>query len=254
MRFWRRRPGGGSARDAAGPVHEQVEHRAPSSALTGWLRQGLSAGMCPLCRVAHKADREYIWQFYDERSNDDAVIEQVSRAFGFCAEHVEMLRRIDIESMKSTLALGTMFAQTFSGIVDELDQADPTSPIEPQPCPACAARNAYLEKNALLLFDLLATSPGHLESFRDSPGLCFPHFKLAWDLAPSRADRDLLLGVQRSAARSLLDELREHVRKQDHKFAHEPKGAEQDSWLRAIFLTAGWPAPTASAAEPEERD
>jgi hypothetical protein len=63
----------------------------------------------------------------------------------------------------------------------------------------------------------------------------------------------LLLEVQRSATGALLDGLREHVRKHDHKFAQEPKGAEQHSWLRAIYLTAGWPPPEASAAEPEEQ-
>lgn len=150
--------------------------------------------MCPLCRVAHKADREYIWQFYDERSNDGAVIDQVSRAYGFCAEHIEMLRRIDLEDMKSTLAI----------------------------------------------------------TFENSPGLCFPHFKLAWEHAPSAADRALLLDVLRRASRSLLHELREHVRKHDHKYSGEPKGPEQGSWQRAIKLTAGWPPPAQTAARPED--
>jgi hypothetical protein len=64
--------------------------------------------------------------------------------------------------------------------------------------------------------------------------------------------QDERAGVARAAAAALLDDLREHVRKHDHRFADEPKGAEQDSWLRAIYLTAGWPAPKASAAEPAE--
>jgi Family of unknown function (DUF6062) len=233
---------------------EATERRSPPSAVTTWLRQGLRSGTCPLCRVRHKADREYVWQFYDERSNDGTVIEEVSRAYGFCAEHVEMLRRIDVEDMKSTLAISTAFAYTFEGIVEQLDRLSADAQFEPEPCPACAARDAYLRKNAVYLLDMLATSPGHRESFEASPGLCFVHFKLVWDLAPTRADRELLLTVQRNVAGSLLDELREHVRKHDHRFAHEPKGSEQDSWQRAIHLTAGWPPPAQSAAEPEHRE
>jgi hypothetical protein len=38
----------------------------PSSALTRWLRQGIELHKCPLCRVAHKADREYMSQFSEE--------------------------------------------------------------------------------------------------------------------------------------------------------------------------------------------
>jgi hypothetical protein len=110
-----------------------------------------------------------------------------------------------------------------------------------------------VRKNELYLLDGLATSPGHREKFEASPGLCFAHFELVWDLAPSHDDQQLLLTVQRNSARWLLHELCEHVRKHDHKFRHESNGAERDSWQRAIFLTAGWPPPSESAAEPEHR-
>ncbi len=111
-----------------------------------------------------------------------------------------------------------------------------------------------MQKNVGYLLDQIATGAGYREDFQRSPGLCFPHFELAWQLAPSRADQQLLLSVQRSSASSLLDDLREHVRKHDDKFRHEAKGRERDSWQRAIFLTAGWPPPAESAAEPERRD
>jgi len=181
-------------------------------------------------------------------------MDQVSRSYGFCSEHTEMLRRIDVDDMKSTLAISTMFADAFAGMVAELDALGPDARFEPDRCPACVARDDHLRKNTTYLVDLLATSPGDRAKFESSPGLCFEHFKLAWDAAPSLADRELLLKVQRSAAGSLLDELREHVRKHDHKFSHEAKGPERDSWQRAIYLTAGWPRPTESAAEPEHQE
>lgn len=207
--------------------------------------------MCPLCRVAHKSDREYIWQFYDERGNDGAVLDEVGHAYGLCAEHIEMLRRIDVEQMKSSLSISITFAETFSRILDQLEALTPDSEFEPAKCPACAERDQRLRKNAEYLLDELATSQGAREEFEASPGLCFRHFKLAWEVAPARPDRQLVLEVQRRATASLLGELREHVRKHDHKFRDEPKGPERDSWRRAIYLTAGWPTPTESAAEPE---
>lgn len=45
--------------------------------------------------------------------------------------------------------------------------------------------------------------------------------------------------------------LREHVRKHEDRFRNEPTGSECDSWLRAIFLTTGWPPPAVSAGRPE---
>ena len=228
-----------------------VARQSPSGAVTNWLRQGLANQMCPLCRVAHKADREYIWHFYDEGSNDMDVIEKVQRAYGFCAEHIEMLRRIDVEEMKTTLSISVLLADTFAGIVEQLASLSPDRAFEPEPCPACVNREDYLHRNALYLVDMLATSGGYRTQFGASSGLCFPHFKLAWQLARARGDRELLISVQQGATESLLHELREHVRKHDDKHRHEPKGPERDSWQRAILATAGWPPPAQSDAERE---
>jgi Family of unknown function (DUF6062) len=219
--------------------------------VTTWLRQGLRGGICPLCRVAHKADREYMWHFFDEGSDQGAAIDGLRAACGFCAEHIEMLRRIEVDGMRSTLGVSTTFADVFEGIVEDLDRLTPTGSFAAAVCPACANRDRQLAANTRNLLDLMATSPGHRDAFAASPGLCFPHFERAWNAAETAADRELLLAVQRRAAGSLLADLREHVRKQDERFRHEPKGSERDAWRRAIYLTAGWPPPTASAAEPE---
>jgi len=206
-----------------------------------------------MCRVAHKADREYIWHFFDEGSDQGESIDAVRRACGFCAEHIETLRRIEIDGMKSTLAISTMFADTFAGIAADLESLVPESPFHRTPCPACANRDDMLRANARYLLDELATNPARRDTFEASPGLCYGHFELVWNAAQSVEDRELILRVQQNAARSLLHDLREHVRKHDHKFRDEPKGAERDAWLRAIYLTAGWPPPAESAAEPERR-
>jgi hypothetical protein len=105
--------------------------------------------------------------------------------------------------------------------------------------------------NADYLLAELATDPGARETFEASPGLCFAHFELVWDAARDDSERGLLRDVQRDGARRLLSDLQEHVRKYDNKFRHEPKGAESDSWQRAIFMTSGWPPAARSAAEPE---
>jgi hypothetical protein len=63
--------------------------------------------MCPLCRVAHKADREYMWQFSEEGFGNEATMEALARARGFCTEHADMLRRIDV-AMKSMLGISTI--------------------------------------------------------------------------------------------------------------------------------------------------
>ena len=154
--------------------------------------------MCPLCRVAHKADREYIWHFFDEGSDQGESIDAVRRAFGFCDQHIEMLRRIELDGMRSTLAISTMFADTFAGIVADLDSLAPNAPFHRASCPACANRDKLVEANGQYLLDELATSPGDREDYESSPGLCFAHFELVWRLAQTREERELLLTVQRN--------------------------------------------------------
>lgn len=252
-RWWRSRTGRGVAGDGH-LTDRRSTYEPPPSVVTSWLRQGLRAGICPLCRVAHKADREFIWHFFDEGADQGEAIDTVRQACGFCAEHIEMLRRIELDGMRSTLAISTMFADTFSGIVADLDRLGPRDAFRRAPCPACANRDERLRANAQYLLADLATSPGHRDTFAHSPGLCFPHFELVWERADTVEDRELILAAQRDAARRLLGELQEHVRKQDDRYRHEPKGAEHEAWRRAIFLTAGWPPPVESAAEPEHRD
>lgn len=214
----------------------------PSSIVTAWLRQGLRTGMCPLCRVAHKADREYIWHFFDEGADRGESIDTVRHAFGFCAQHIEMLRRIELDGMKSTLAISTMFADTFAGIVEDLGSLEPTDDFHRERCPACANRDELLRANAEYLLDDLATTPVRRRAFEASPGLCFEHFELAWGIATTVEDRRLILEVQRRSAGTLLRELRERV----------DTGVDSGAWRRAIQLTAGWPPLAQSAAEPEQ--
>lgn len=206
--------------------------------------------MCPLCRVTHKADREFIWHFFDQGADQDDALDAVRRAFGFCAEHTGMLSRIDTEGMKSTLAISTMYADTFTRIVDGLGCLQPDAQFRRATCPACVNRSELVRANARYLLDALATNPGIREKYTGSTGLCFAHFELVWNIADA-ADRTLIGRVQRDAAASLLSELAGHVRKHDHRYRDEPKGSERDAWQRAVLMTAGWPPPDVSASEPE---
>jgi hypothetical protein len=213
----------------------------PSSALTRFLKQGLARGMCPLCRVAHKVDREYIWFFFDEYSDQQSALDQVAAARGFCAQHAEALRRVEVDGLGSTLGIATVYEDALAALAADLDRLDPAGELTRAACPACAYRDEELAKNARYLLDEVAESERSRQRFAASPGLCVPHFQLVWAEA-SPAEREEVLEVERRALAELLGELREHLRKQHAEHAHEPKGAEHDAWLRALYLTAGWPA------------
>jgi hypothetical protein len=196
-----------------------------SSALTRWLKQGLARGECPLCRVAHKAEREYLWYFFDEYSTQDASLDLLRAAHGFCAPHAEALKAIEVDGLKSTLGISETYEDTLSA-----------------PCPACAARDEEVAKNAGRLVALLREDDRSLQRFTSGRGLCVPHFEAVWETTDG--DRDgarLVLDVQRRVVAGLVRQLAEHIRKQGAEAKGEQPGPEADSWQRAIWLTAGWP-------------
>jgi hypothetical protein len=224
----------------------------PSSALTRFLKQGLARGMCPLCRVAHKLETEYIWYFFDEYSTETETLDALRRARGLCASHAEAVRHLEVDGFKSTLGLATTYLDTMEGLAEEFAGLRPRDYFATGPCPACAYRDEGVEKNAAYLLQEIAGDQRSREAFLGGPGLCMPHFELVWSVA-NTDERQLLIDVERRTIEQLVSDLREHIRKQGAEFRDEPAGREADSWERALAFTAGWPAPMdRSATEGEE--
>ncbi len=223
----------------------------PHSALTRWLKQGLARGMCPLCRAAHKLDREYMWHFFDERSSDEDALDEVAAARGFCAVHAEQLRRIEVDGLKSTMAISDVYEHTLQLLAGDLGVLGDSDRLSAAACPACLNRDEGVARNAQYLLDELAENADFRERFRASPGLCIPHFAQVWEAARATDERVLLRATQLDAVRSILADVREHLRKQRAEFRDEPRGVEADSWQRAIWVTRGWPPPSESAGVPE---
>ena len=216
-----------------------------STALTRWLRQGLALGVCPLCRVAHKLDREFIWYFSDEYSAHGEVIDALSDAGGFCSEHAEQLRRLEVDGLRSTLGITLTYLDTLERVASELDSLRASERFGRAQCPACAHRAEGVRKNATYLLADIDESERTRARFLSSPGMCLPHFEQVWAIADG-AQRELLLDVQRRALSEVVGALRKDVERQ---------GSEQcRAWARAIALTAGWPAPDRSARVPTAQD
>lgn len=211
-----------------------------NSALTRFIKQGLARGVCPLCRVAYKVDGEWMWAFFDEYSGDEQTMRALERARGFCPEHAERLRRLEVEGLRSNLGVSGVYTDVFRALVRELEALDVRGELDPPaPCPACAYRDEEVERNARYLVEEINSSDSSLRRFASSNGLCFPHFALAWRAANER-QRELLLEVELRAARQVVKDLVENVRKQGHEYPGEPEEREATSWQRAIHLTAGW--------------
>ena len=224
-----------------------------SRILTRWLWQGVPFGICPLCRSHHKLDREYIWGFFDQWSMQDTAVERLAAARGFCSDHAEQLCRIEVQGMRTTIGVTDVYIATVQQLLEDLARLRPddTRGLSKGPCPACAYRQQGLSRNARYLLEELLENSDFREQLTAGQGLCVAHFNLAWAAADADEQREVLIAVQSRVASRLLAELDEHARKQRAEAAGEPAGVEADSWQRAIWMTAGRPAPVRAASVPE---
>lgn len=76
-------------------------------------------------------------------------------------------------------------------------------------------------------------------AYRQSAGLCLPHFRGALPHAEQAGLAQMLREIQGGIWQSLQAELAEFIRKADIHFANEPRGAESDSWRRAVARMVG---------------
>ena len=105
-------------------------------------------------------------------------------------------------------------------------------------CPACvhAARSESVHLRQLL--DLLDEAD-FSEKYRDSAGLCLPHFLVAEETHAGHRHFEQLREVQIRKARSLHDTLDRFHEKHDHRAKDEITPAEARAWTDAMEFLGG---------------
>lgn len=211
---------------------------------------------CPVCglllRDAHRFIDTLLYEYVTKPATNDAF----RAARGLCNIHNWQLTRFGSQVLGVAIlqdaALDEVLkiieanpAQAQSALSRWLGSTGKTTPaalaeqLEPErPCPVCesvaAAERGYLHTLKTYLTD------ERLEAaFRDSAGLCLPHFRAAPRQSADPAGLERLLNLQVAIWQRLKNELETFIIKNDYRYAGAPMGAERNSWLRAISALAG---------------
>ncbi len=217
------------------------------------LRDALSGPGCAICTLALRQLTRYFGGLGYERVNDRGLRSHLRASRGFCPVHGHRLYenrmalgtaiihrdilntlREDLASNRSTERagiLGQLFGNDRAG-------ADPLAPQ--QECPACIKRRKAEQLYIDTLIEHLPDDTLH-SAMADSVGLCLPHLRTIMGRAPATLGRERLRQTQGAIWGRLIAELDEFIRKQDHQFTHEPAGAENDAWARAVALVTSHP-------------
>ncbi len=222
------------------------------------LRDAFSQPGCAVCQLVIKSSERLLGSLFHEYVTDAATRAWLQAANGFCNWHAWLAMRMpDTES-----GLGMIYETILevilkrfrecerllaggapaNGLIEKLfhGERDHTPRLLEQTgeCQICfhAAESEDLYLNELLTwFD----DEEMRTAFDQSFGLCLPHLDLTISRYRTHENLPRLVEAERLKCESLFAELGEFVRKLDYQYAGEPRGAEQDSWHRAVELCAG---------------
>lgn len=213
---------------------------------------------CALCQLAQHKSQRYIETLLDTAVIDVEQRDDWRHAKGFCAWHAHMA--LSLPQSSSSLAilyedlLRHEMAQVVPLIRSELMsrwrfgrsrralrqriQHWLRAWRQPRVCPVC---RLWQEQEQLCLSVLLDNwlDPELAQAFGQSDGLCVPHTARLIAQGSHHARLPAILAAQQEHMQALHDDLREFIRKQDYRFAHEPFGREANAWQRVVALLVG---------------
>lgn len=211
---------------------------------------------CALCVLARNKSQRYIEALLDTAVMDVEHRDAWRLAKGLCPAHAYMT----IEMSQRSASLAILYEDVLGHEIAALTPL--TAPErsrlgwharrrwgqrvrhwlrawqERMPCSVC---QLWQEQERLYIAVLLDDwhDVALTRAFSQSCGLCLPH--VARLIAGGATHRHLsaVLAVQHKCFHALHDDLREFLRKQDYRFAHEPYGSDADAWRRAVRLLSG---------------
>jgi hypothetical protein len=220
------------------------------------LQDALTGGGCPLCRRAQEAVASFLDGLIYEKVNDVGMRHEIRQARGFCNLHASQLR-----DHGGALGIAIIHRDVLEHVIRRVQAAEYQADgswlhslrqataseanaglvhdLLPQAkCPACRIRDDVERRSIEVLLQYL-DDPEFGRVWRDSDGLCLPHFCQALPQVTGEAAFEALVQVQLKAWTRLRDELKEFIRKQDYRFRAEGLGAEGNSWIRSTEQISG---------------
>ncbi|MBZ0296558.1 MAG: DUF6062 family protein [Anaerolineae bacterium] len=214
---------------------------------------------CAVCSLLLHDVERFVDLLMFEFDNSEEMRAVFSASRGVCGEHGEMLRQNKLGNVLGTAKLYRASLNEVLHILDHaqveslppsnLDRlrgrgaksnntplADQLAPTET--CVVCDVMDTY-ERDYIGIFCQYLGEERFQETFRQSEGLCLPHFRQALRQMTDPANAQVLIDIQRDIWSELLSELELFIEKQDYERRGEGFGKEGNSWIRAIRRMAG---------------
>lgn len=204
---------------------------------------------CPICQRVAADEWHYFINFVRYSLNDPEFRDRLLKARGFCSRHGWTFLQVLEEEFDRGGPAALLYRHLIKVELEKIARVRRprhwaklplrTTALAPSlPCPACDDLGSS-ESRQVLFFLYEMGKAYFTEAYRASEGLCGQHLLTALGQSKSKATSETLISHWADKLRALGGELEEFLRKLDHRYAHEPKGEEQTSWIRAVEAFVG---------------
>ena len=220
---------------------------------------------CAICRRLAVTVDKLVGTVLYEGVNDVPTREGFNQALGYCLPHAQLMIRAG-----SALGVTIMVDNILKILLRALD-ANPPDKLEsskrkqlfrslntsaphseaqklvdslsPQAdCPICVHEAEMFDHYGRTLLKHMTPGNDLHQVYKQSDGLCLPHFRAILNLASPGPALTGLVTAQQTIWLRLHEQSEEFIRKNDHRFrGKEPFGPEEDVWLRALTAVSGLP-------------
>jgi hypothetical protein len=205
------------------------------------LLKGLSSGRCIICHLLREKELNLLAIWVSK--GEEEVQKQFYKKKRLCNYHFWMLEK---RSTDDTMACVTEFLleQFLSELKDRDEQQiivwikDQNNVSDKNVCPICE-RLSELERKYMELLVTFTKEKENTILYGKSRGLCVPHFFKVFSFTNDDHIKNLFLDIQKDHINTLLNELREFVRKKSPSLRWERTSDEKISYLRAIEKITG---------------
>ncbi len=222
---------------------------------------------CPLCRLGQASANRHLTSLIYDSVNDVDLRATLRDSLGYCKEHAWLLPRAGDSAPLGIAVIHRDLLNTIHKLLGEsaydksrrsslrsvmtgvmgLDDGPEREPTvakylsEKAQCPACERRNEA-EKLALKsISEALAKADTDMTAaLQQSDGFCLLHLRMALEAARNPEAFEALVTITQQQLATLIGNLDEFIRKNDHRFRHETiSDDERASWRVALQRVAG---------------
>ncbi|MCR4441746.1 MAG: DUF6062 family protein [Peptococcaceae bacterium] len=222
------------------------------------IKELLKQPYCPVCFYINESlDRQFRWLFIEYRSSAPFIKrlaegglcpvhswqiingphgKEMSFAYRAVIKHYGNVLRHLKDNIGKSISEQKGIKRFFSFLFP--DKKEDLIKKQKRSCPFCDSRKISGE----YIIDRLIKSLDDEENvrlYRKSPGLCRSHLFEALE-ACDHSKKMVLLGAAIKNIEEISADLDEYFRKTDYRYSHEPKGKEQEAWLKAMLMYDGY--------------